>query len=99
MWVILYYYIKYAKFFIHLLKHKKMTETYVVVHHPCYAPQGHRVYVDTDEYLNEYPSMYLLIQNSLTEQEAHALCDSLNDIEQEMHDSWLEHTFEDSYYD
>jgi hypothetical protein len=57
-----------------------MTTQYVVVNHHQYAPDSYRVYSSQDEYLEEYPSMYTLVYEGLTEEEAEWLCDELNQV-------------------
>ena len=52
--------------------------TYVVVYHHHYAPDGYRVYSSQDEYLSQYPSMYTLVYEGLTEEEAIDFCYELN---------------------
>jgi hypothetical protein len=59
-------------------------QLYAVVYHHQYSPQGHRVYRTDDRYLEEYPSMYTLIEDELTQQAAESLCEELNEREWEM---------------
>ena len=59
-------------------------QLYAVVYHHQYSPQGYRVYRTDDRYLEEYPSMYTLIEDELTQQAAESLCEELNERECEL---------------
>ena len=56
-------------------------QLYAVVYHHQYSPQGHRVYKSDDKYLEEYPSMYTMIEDNLSQQAAESLCQELNEKE------------------
>jgi len=49
-------------------------QLYAVVYHHQYSPQGYRVYRTDDAYLEEYPSMYTMIEDGLSQQAAESLC-------------------------
>ena len=53
-------------------------QLYAVVYHHQYSPQGHRVYKSDDKYLEEYPSMYTMIEDNLSQQAAESLCEEAN---------------------
>jgi len=59
-------------------------QLYVVVYHHQYSPQGYRVYCSDDAYLEEYPSMYRMIEDNLSQQAAESLCQELNEREWEL---------------
>jgi len=74
-------------------------QLYAVVYQHQYSPQGYRVYRSVyrlvqsippyilsdknDKYLEEYPSMYTMIEDSLSRQAAESLCIELNEREWE----------------
>ncbi len=56
-------------------------QLYAIVYHHQYSPQGHRVYKSDDKYLEEYPSMYTMIEDNLSQQAAESLSQELNEKE------------------
>ncbi len=68
-------------------------ELYCVVHHNCYAPQGHRVYRSDDQYLEDYPSMGTILDAYASMEEAQAAADGLNAQEWEEYcESYVDYT-------
>jgi hypothetical protein len=59
-------------------------QLYAVVYHHQYSPQGYRVYCSDDRYLEEYPSMYTMIRDGLSQQAAESLSQELNERECEL---------------
>lgn len=50
-------------------------EQFVVVHHPCYRSEfdlGYRMYESDDQYLEEFPNMYTVVQYFPTMEAANA---------------------------
>jgi hypothetical protein len=59
-------------------------QLYAVVYHHQYSPKGYRVYRTDDAYLEEYPSMYRMIEDRLSQQAAESLSQELNEREWEL---------------
>jgi len=61
-----------------------MTNTeqlYAVVYHHQYSPQGYRMYQLDSPYLKDYPSMYTMIEDNLTQEAAKNLMEESNRLE------------------
>ena len=54
-------------------------QLYAVVYHHQYSPQGYRVYRTDDQYLSDYPSMYTMIEDSLSYEDAERICEYSNE--------------------